>query len=321
MSLTLDRRSAIPLIGLGVMSGVVGYNMKPDPIPPILSPVTVMSAKDYTADLLDILYRGVMTCGLNVVGKRVLLKPNLVEYDPQTPINTDPRFVAAAVELFRKLGAAEVKIGEGPGHRRDSWAVAEEAGYRELIPDFDKIFVDLNRDDVVSVKAFEEPEFFFSKSLMQADLIVSLAKMKTHHWAGVTLSMKNFFGLVPGCVYGWPKNILHYKGIDASILELNRIFPNSFAMVDGIMGMEGNGPIQGTGVSAGVVVMGNDMVAVDATCCRLMRIDPGKIGHIQGAGHLGYSADTHIEQRGEKLTAYARPFRLMKEFDHLRLDT
>lgn len=320
MSLSLDRRSAIPLIGLGVMSGVVGYNMKPDPVPPILSPVTVMSAKDYTADLLDILYRGVMTCGLNVLGKRVLLKPNLVEFDPQTPINTDPRFVTAAVELFRKLGAAEVKIGEGPGHRRDSWGVAEEAGYRELIPDFDKIFVDLNRDDVVAVKAFGEPEFFFSKSLMQADLVVSLAKMKTHHWAGVTLSMKNFFGLVPGCVYGWPKNILHYKGIDSSILELNRLFPHSFAMVDGIIGMEGNGPIQGTGVHAGVVVMGNDMVAVDATCCRLMKIDPAKIGHLHGAGHLGYSAATHIEQRGENLEPYAKPFRLMKEFGHLRLD-
>jgi len=316
----LDRRSAIPLVGLGVMSGVVGYNMKPDPIPTILSPVSVMGAKDYSADLLDILYRGVMTCGLNVRGKRVLLKPNLVEYDPQTPINTDPRFVAAAVELFRKLGAAEVKIGEGPGHRRDSWAVAEEAGYREIIPDFDKIFVDLNRDDVVGVKGFEEPEFFFSKTLLAADLIVSLAKMKTHHWAGVTLSMKNFFGLVPGCVYGWPKNVLHYKGIDSSIIELNRLFPNSFAMVDGIMGMEGNGPIQGTGVHAGVVVMGNDMVAVDATCCRIMKIDPAKIGHIAGAQHLGYSAATHIEQRGERLEPFAKPFGLMKEFAGLRLN-
>jgi len=322
MSLTLDRRSAIPLIGLGVMSGVVGYNAKPDPIPTILSPVSVMSAKDYSADLLDIMYRGVMTCGLNVTGKRVLLKPNLVEYDPQTPINTDPRFVAAAVELFHKLGAAEVIIGEGPGHRRDSWGVAEEAGYREVIPNFDKIFVDLNRDDVVAIKASlnDEPEFFFSKTLMSADLIVSLAKMKTHHWAGVTLSMKNFFGLVPGCVYGWPKNVLHYKGIDESILELNRLFPRSFAMVDGIMGMEGNGPIQGTGVHAGVIVMGHDMVAVDSTCCRLMRIDPAKIGHLKGAAHLGYSAATHIEQRGEKLAPYTKSFGLMKQFSHLRLD-
>ncbi len=320
MSVPLDRRSAIPLIGLGVMSGVVGYNMKPDPIPTILSPVAVMGAKDYSVDLLDVMYRGVMTCGLNVRGKRVLLKPNLVEYDPHTPINTDPRFVAAAVETFRKLGAAEVKIGEGPGHRRDSWGVAEEAGYRELIPDFDKIFVDLNRDDVAAVKAFEEPEFFFSKTLLQADLIVSLAKMKTHHWAGVTLSMKNFFGLVPGSIYGWPKNFLHYKGIDSSIVELNRVFRNTFAMIDGIMGMEGNGPIQGTGIHAGVVVMGNDLVAADATCCRLMKIDPAKIGHIQGAQHLGYSAATHIEQRGERLEPFAKQFALMKDFAHLRLN-
>ena len=66
--------------------------------------------------------------------------------------------------------------------------------------------------------------------------------------------------------------------------------------------------------------MGNDVVAVDATCCRLMKIDPAKIGHINGASHLGYSAANQIEQRGEKLAPFTKAFGLMKEFGHLRLD-
>ena len=95
--------------------------------------------------------------------------------------------------------------------------------------------------------------------------------------------MKNFFGLVPGSVYGWPKNELHHVGIDQSIVELKRIFRRSFAIVDGIVGMEGNGPIQGTPKPVGVLVMGSDLPAVDATCCRIMGIDPARIEYLRMA--------------------------------------
>ena len=178
---------------------------------------------------------GVKACGLDVRGKSVLLKPNLVEFDSSTAINTDGAVVAAALELFRGLGAASVVIAEGPGHRRDTLSLGEEAGYWKGIAKFEETFVDLNRDDVSAVKQFaNEKEIYLPNTALGADLIVSLAKMKTHHWAGVTLSMKNLFGLVPGSVYGWPKNFLHYAGIPKSIVELNRIFRKTFAIVDGV---------------------------------------------------------------------------------------
>ena len=157
---------------------------------------------------------GVRQRGLDVRGKRVLLKPNLVEFDSATVINTDAAVIAAAVEVFHRLGASDVRIGEGPGHRRDTLDLADDARYRSAIPKFESIFTDLNRDDVSPIRGFaDEPEFYFPNTVLGADLIVSLAKMKTHHWAGATLSMKNLFGLVPGAVYGWPKNKLHYIGI------------------------------------------------------------------------------------------------------------
>ena len=87
--------------------------------------------------------KGIRQCGLDVRGKRVLLKPNLVEFDPATVINTDAAVIAAAVEVFHKLGAAEVKIGEGPGHRRDTLDLADDARYRSTIPKFESIFTDL----------------------------------------------------------------------------------------------------------------------------------------------------------------------------------
>jgi len=81
--------------------------------------------------------------------------------------------------------------------------------------------------------------------LLKSDFIVSMPKLKTHHWAGMTASMKNFFGVVPGAIYGWPKNILHFKGIDGSILDLNATVRPSFTILDAITAMEGDGPIMG----------------------------------------------------------------------------
>jgi uncharacterized protein (DUF362 family) len=265
------------------------------------SPVAVIKASSYSDDLAQRILRGVRECGLDVRDQKVLLKPNLVEFDPNTCINTDVSVVAAAYEVFKALGASEVIIGEGPGHRRDTYSIVEMARYRD-ISKFDDLFVDPN-------------------TALRADLVVSLAKMKTHHWAGATLSMKNFFGLVPGSVYGWPKNELHHIGIPESIVELNRIFHRSFAIVDGIVGMEGNGPIQGTPKPANVLVMGHDLPAVDATCCRIMGIDPAKIEYLRMASeaNLGNVEEIHIEQRGEKISELRTNFALIESFRGLRL--
>jgi uncharacterized protein (DUF362 family) len=279
-----------------------------------------LKAASYAADLAGLMRRGAALCGLEVKGKRVLLKPNLVEFASTTAINTHVAVIAAAVELFRTLGAAEVRIGEGPGHRRDTIALAEEAEYRRGIEKFDALFTDLNRDDVSPLRGFAElPEIYLPNTVLEADLIVSLAKMKTHHWAGATLAMKNFFGLVPGSIYGWPKNQLHQVGIDRSIAELNRLLPRSFAIIDGIVGMEGNGPIQGAPKQAGVLVMGADPVSVDATCCRIMGIDPELIQYIRLTAERGHARPQQIDQRAESIESVRTNFALLESARYLRL--
>jgi uncharacterized protein (DUF362 family) len=119
-------------------------------------------------------------------------------------------------------------------------------------------------------------------------------------------------------VYGWPKNILHHIGIPRSIVELNRKFRNTFAVVDGIVGMQGNGPIQGTPIASGVLAMGADVVAVDATCCRIMGIDPLRLRYLQQASSLGHTAADRIEQRGEPVEKVRMPFALIEEFRDAR---
>lgn len=326
-----NRREFISIAAAAAIAGFAGFQggsekeAKPAPLPFAgrrSSPVVVVKAESYTHDLAGRMREGIRECGLDVRGKSVLLKPNFVEFDPNTCINTDVAVVATALEVFRSLGAADVKIGEGPGHRRDTYAMAELTRYRTEIPKFDSVFVDLNRDDVTRIRNFaDRPDFYFPNSVLGADLIVSLAKMKTHHWAGATLSMKNYFGLVPGSIYGWPKNELHFIGIPRSIVELTRLFgAKSFAIVDGIVGMEGNGPIQGTPKKVGVMVMGANLPAVDATCCRIMGIDPAKVEYLQmAADKYGVIEESRIDQRGENIRPLRTDFKLIKEYASLRL--
>ena len=91
-----------------------------------------------------------------------------------------------------------------------------------------------------------------------------MPKIKIHHWSGVTLSMKNMFGVVPSTRYGWPKNVLHWEGIQKNILDTCATVPVHFAITDGIIAMERNGPLNGTPRALGKIVIADDPVVADA---------------------------------------------------------
>jgi uncharacterized protein (DUF362 family) len=323
MKRLLRRRDVWPASVLAAGAASVALSGEPEvERPGGESPVAIVRASSYSVELVRPMLDGIRACGLDVRGRNVLLKPNLVEFDRSTAINTDAAVLAAAYEAFRALGAASVRIGEGPGHRRDTFELVREAGYDRAVGRFESVFTDLNRDDVSEVRGFaDDSSIFLPDTALAADLIVSLPKLKTHHWAGVTLAMKNLFGLVPGAVYGWPKNRLHYVGITRSILELNRVFRNTFAIVDGIVGMEGNGPIQGTPKHAGVLVFGADLRAVDATCCRIMGLEPMKVEYLRDAVHLGAISTGRIAQRGERVEPVSVEFGVLEQFKELRANT
>ncbi len=281
--------------------------------------VLVAKAESYRVDLVDIVRRGLaeLDVGKEMIrGKLVLLKPNLVEPTVEAPhVNTHPALIRAVVEVFRRWDAREVFVAEGQGHCRDTCFVLEQSGLEQALDEDQTAFVDLNYDDVFTVTnrmGFTKlAKLYLPDSLRRADFIVSLPKMKTHHWTGVTLSMKNLFGVMPGVCYGWPKNVLHHAGISQSILDINAAVRPHLAIVDGIVGMEGDGPIMGTPRAANLLVMGTNLPAVDATCARLMGFDPWRIDYLRNAsGILGPIQERHIEQRGEAIARLAQSFAL-----------
>jgi uncharacterized protein (DUF362 family) len=131
--------------------------------------------------------------------------------------------------------------------------------------------------------------------------------------------MKNFFGVLPGAIYGWPKNILHMHGIDASILDLNATVRPHLTIVDAVVAMEGDGPIMGTPRPMGFVAMGTDLAAVDATCARIIGLDPNKMPYLSAAAHyLGNIDAAKIDQRGEDPKRYATVFDVIDDRKNLR---
>jgi uncharacterized protein (DUF362 family) len=287
-----------------------------------VSRVVIRSVASYEQDLLALIYETLCEFDLPLRGKKVLLKPNLVGPDPLGVTNTHPAVIAASRESVLRLGAAQVLIGEGPALDRDTEAILESIGLRHYAGPLAGVFVDLNVDDVEKVllktTASRLKELYLPKTVLGADFVISMPKLKTHHWAGVTLSLKNMFGIVPGSCYGWPKNVLHWAGIDSAILDINAAVRPDFAIVDGIVGMEGNGPIQGEPKNSGVLILGDDPVAVDATCCRVMGLLPEKVRYLTQAGILlGHIQPDKIQQLGESIASVRTPFSVLDNFKHL----
>ena len=301
-----------------------GFGWRACPQRQELQRVTVLGADTYSHALGEIIIHGLQrwpSLVARLPGARVLLKTNLVEHHPDRPINTDPWVVVAAVEALRQLGAAEVIVGDAPGHRRDSEALLLGSGLGSLLGQLGVRFVDLNYDAFHSLPLQDDLSGLRSlpvaATLLEADMVISLAKLKTHHWAGVTLSMKNLFGALPGVELGWPKNRLHWAGIEGVTVDLWRSIAPDFAIVDGVVGMQGDGPIMGDPVHSGFIAMGDHLPAVDAHCARLMGITPERLPTMRLArAHGATIAASRIVVEGDRIAP--QDFELLPRWAWLR---
>jgi uncharacterized protein (DUF362 family) len=132
--------------------------------------------------------------------------------------------------------------------------------------------------------------------------------------------MKNMFGIVPGTKYGWPKNVLHWKGIHRSILDICATAPIQFVIADGVIAMEGNGPLHGTHRHLGKIVLADDPVSADSVCSQLMGLNPSLVWHLDRASHfLGNGSPGRIDLIAERLPQQVVPFDVLPAFAHLRM--
>ena len=159
--------------------------------------VFIAGVKSYEADIASVILSGLRDLKVGVEeirGKRILLKPNLVEPRRGAEhINTHPLVVRGIAEAFLRMGARNILVAEGTAHDRDTLMVVEESGLGEVLREDRIPFVDLNQelgDSVKNAGGYTRiSTFTFPTALRQAGWIGLVAKMKNHHWAGVYLSM------------------------------------------------------------------------------------------------------------------------------------
>jgi len=253
-------------------------------------------------------------------GKVVMLKPNMIDVVGDKPTTTAIAAIKATYDLVSYLGAKDIVVGEGPAHNRETERLLRESGHGALYKKLGLKFVDLNLDDLESVdhpNGFTDiNRWYLPKTAVKADCVVSIPKLKTHHWARITCSMKNMFGCAPGRRYGWPKNVLHHKGIDNCTLDLTRMLKPGIQFVDAVIAMEGDGPINGTAKDAHFIMVGTDPAATDSTCARIMGIEPQNVPYLRAAGEAIGNIDlAHIKVFGADVTSVATPFKPAPLFD------
>lgn len=217
--------------------------------------------------------------------EKVLVKPNYVCSDmPATGVTTDPMTVKAVVEYLLENGFSNknIVVGEGGMSDYSTLKTFEKVGLMDALRELKVPVVDLNKDERLSVKipgAKALKQVDIAKSYVECDAIISLAKLKVHSMATVTLSMKNMMGGI------LPKSIMH-SDIHNKIADLNRRFAPRISLIDGIIGCQ-TAELAADPVCSDVVICSNNAVAADAVGAYLMGFEPGEVLHLRYAKEAG----------------------------------
>jgi uncharacterized protein (DUF362 family) len=238
---------------------------------------------------------------------QVLIKINFItDKKWDTGATTDPIVVEAIIKKLDKL-PVKAYVVESDATITNADKAFEKTGMKEMC---NRNGIEwLNLRHVKGRVKIEIPNGEALKSItvpriVTESAIISAAKLKTHLNTKVTLGMKNMFGLLPDKL----KGKYHMKGISKVVVDINSVLRSALTVIDGFMGMEGQGPVDGTPVQMNLIIAGTDPVATDATAARVMGFNPYEIKHIRKAHERGLGR-SEAEIVGEKLEAVRRKFK------------
>ncbi len=257
--------------------------------------------------------------GIIKKGNTVVIKPNLCTLAEATDGRiTDYRIVQKVVDMVKALGASRVIIAEGtiagdafsePYLRKNKFDTIKGVELVNLNA--------LNEEDCYELmpeKSMTGKAIFIPKIYMDADVVIGVAKLKTHFQpdALVSLTLKNSYGVPPGNIYGLgSKDGLHSLGLKESIVDINKIRKPDFFVIDGIVGGEGYGPLSNTPVDSQIIFAGKDPVALDTAAATFMGFTVGEIPHLKLASDekLGISDLNSIKIVGADLDKIKMKFK------------
>lgn len=251
----------------------------------------------------------------NVCGKKVLLKPNILyPKKPELAVCTHPIVVGAVVKAFVELGA-HVFVGESPAIANSTNA-AKATGMFDMVVQNGGLWLDFKECAVVECPDGKiVKQFNFAKDFCDVDMVVSVAKLKSHQLMAYTGVMKNLFGLMVGL----EKAEMHYRfpkksDFAAFLTDLNLAAKPSYAIMDAIVGMEGPGG--GDPVQLGFLAASDNILALDWKCASLVGYNPHSITNLEEAlnRHIWLDSPDEICVLGEKESdCRCEHFKIVKE--------
>jgi len=238
---------------------------------------------------------------------KVLIKVNFITTKTwDKGATTDPIVVEAIIKKLEDL-PVKVYVVESDATISNADKAFEATGMKEMCRRNGIEW--LNLSHIKDKVKLEVPDGEALKSvtvprLVMESAIISAAKLKTHVDTDVTLGMKNMFGLLPDKF----KGKYHLKGISKVVVDINTILRPTLTIIDGFVGMEGQGPIDGTPVQMNLIIAGTDPVATDATAARIMGFNPYEITHIRKA-HEKCLGKSEAKILGEKIETVKKQFK------------
>ena len=234
-------------------------------------------------------------------GDHVLLKPNLLYGKaPEKAVTTHPSIVKGMIQIVREAGGIP-SIGDSPSIGSLIRA-AEKAGIKDVAEKMDCPLVEFDQP-ILSPKGkvlFKQLEI--DRSVLEADVVINLPKWKTHSMTLLTLGVKNLFGCIPGSRKAlWHlKAGANRKAFAQILVDLYRVIQPSLTILDGIVGMEGNGPGSGHPISLGLILASQDALSLDQVVCDLLGISRKSLPTNRVAFEEGMGKD-EIEVMGEPI--------------------
>ncbi|WP_406660027.1 DUF362 domain-containing protein [Methanolobus sp. ZRKC3] len=258
--------------------------------------VSIVQCADYSKSKEYVSRTIELIGGLSTIiseGDRVLLKPNvLAACRPEEAVTTHPSIVSAVCELVAECGGVPV-IGDAAGmiHQGATAEAFRVSGIEKVAKDCGAELVNFQTGGYVEVDvpdALQFPRIFVSKAVLDADVIISLPKLKTHELTYYTGAVKNMFGALPLRTRK-EMHLLAERGLfGESVVDLYSVVKPHLALMDGVVGMEGNGPSHGTPVNTGVIIASYDCVSLDVVASQLIGFEPLVVPTTKAALERGF---------------------------------
>ena len=238
--------------------------------------------------------------------ERVLIKPNCVRpVSPETGVTTDARVVEGIINFLTENGVKDIVIADGGNPGTDK--AFKLTGLKSLEERYGVQLVNLNKDrweEIPIPHAVALKNVRIARTVLESDRIINVPKLKIHHMAQVTLSLKNWMGVIVD-----NRGQVMHEGLDEKIVDLASLFNPALNVVDGIVGSEMD-EVVGRPVQSKVIIAGVDMVSVDSVGSAVMGLDADKIRHIQMAAErgLGIAGLDRINILGEDIDSVKLKF-------------